>query len=85
MIKIENDCVGCPPEMGCLGSSCPMRNSVHFYCDVCKDEVEELYYLDNYLLCEECYLKSSDKITSDNYEDYMDTCGDYVYEEDYEY
>ena len=26
MIKYEDECVGCPPERGCLGSVCPNRN-----------------------------------------------------------
>ena len=45
MVEYENECVGCPPGMGCLGSSCPNRNVPHYYCDDCGDEVDsdELY------------------------------------------
>ena len=31
MIKYENECVGCPPERGCLGSSCPYMNVPRLY------------------------------------------------------
>lgn len=43
MVKIENDCVGCPPEMGCLGSSCPYRDVPHYYCDDCGCEDDTFY------------------------------------------
>lgn len=57
MKKIENDCVGCPPEMGCLGSSCPKRNIVRYYCDYCGNE-DKLYHYDDDEVCEECLLKN---------------------------
>ena len=47
MIKYENDCVGCPPEIGCLGSSCPNRNVPHTYCDRCSDEAQLYAHNDN--------------------------------------
>lgn len=56
MRKVEDECVGCPPEIGCLGSSCPNRNVVRFYCDECKDE-DTLYHYDGEELCRECLLK----------------------------
>lgn len=65
MVKYENECVGCPPEIGCLGDSCPNRNVMHLYCDKCKDDCEELYDYDGEELCEECLLDSFDKITLD--------------------
>lgn len=54
MKKLENECVGCPKEMGCLGSSCPNRNVPHFYCDECGEEDEKIYYYDGEELCIEC-------------------------------
>lgn len=54
MIRYENECVGCPPEMGCLGSLCPNRKVPYYYCDKCKEEVDELYEVGNKDLCEDC-------------------------------
>ena len=65
MTKYENECVGCPPEIGCLGSGCPNRNVKHLYCDKCGEDVEELYKVDGEELCEECLLKRFKKITLD--------------------
>lgn len=62
-VKFENECVGCPKEMGCMGDSCPNRNVKHLYCDICGADVGTLYYEGNYELCEECLLKTFDKIT----------------------
>lgn len=57
MKKIENDCVSCPPEMGCLGSSCPYRDVIRYYCDYCGNE-EKLYRYGDDEVCEECLLKN---------------------------
>jgi hypothetical protein len=59
MKKIENECVGCPPEIGCFGISCPNRNVVRFYCDRCGAE-GTLYHYDSEELCQECLLKEFD-------------------------
>ena len=56
MIKVENECVGCPPEMGCMGSSCPYMNVTRYYCDDCKDETT-LYEYEGQELCADCVLK----------------------------
>ena len=53
MIKYENECVGCPPEMGCLGNSCPYKNVPHFYCNKCGKE-KDLYHFDGEELCIDC-------------------------------
>lgn len=55
---IENECVGCPPEMGCLGSACPKRNVHRYYCDKCGQEYEsnELYVVDGEDICSDCIL-----------------------------
>jgi hypothetical protein len=63
MIKYENDCVGCPDGMPCLGNSCPNRRVPHLYCDKCGEEAEKLYDLDGENLCEECVLDSLDTVT----------------------
>lgn len=53
MKRIENECVGCPPEMGCLGSACPNRNVERFYCDKCGDEAK-LYNYEDGEYCIDC-------------------------------
>ena len=62
MITYEDECVGCPTEMGCMGSDCPNRNVKHLYCDKCKDDVEKLYKYDGQEICEECLLKEFEVI-----------------------
>ena len=65
MIKYENECVGCPPERGCLGEGCPNRNVPYYYCDECGEEYspEELYDYDGQMLCTECLLSKFKKIS----------------------
>ena len=67
MIKYENECVGCPPERGCLGSSCPYINVPRLYCDVCGEEDEELYEYDDEQLCADCLRKKFKLITVEDY------------------
>lgn len=57
MITYEDECVGCPTEMGCIGSACPNRNVKHCYCDECGDDVEKLYRFDGDELCLDCIEK----------------------------
>lgn len=54
--RIENECVGCPPEIGCLGSACIHKKVTRYYCDECKYEYEpdELYVFDGEELCHDC-------------------------------
>ena len=59
MVKYENECVGCPPELGCLGSACPNRNVPHLYCDKCGEEVDEFYEDE---LCIDCVEASSEEV-----------------------
>ena len=63
MIEYENECVGCPPEIGCLGDNCPYSHVKHLYCDECGDEVGTLYDLDNSQYCEKCVLGQLHKHT----------------------
>lgn len=64
MIKFENECVMCPPEMGCLRDSCPNMHVPHFYCDDCGDEVRpgELFEFDGEELCIDCIKKRLDVV-----------------------
>ena len=64
MIKFENECCDCATESyPCMGSNCPNRNVKHLYCDVCKNDCETLYIEGSYELCEECLLKTFERIT----------------------
>ena len=54
MKEVQDECVGC--GLYCLGSSCPNRNVVRFYCDKCGDETT-LYDYDGQELCADCLLE----------------------------
>lgn len=60
MKKYENECVDC--GLPCMGSACPNRNVLRFYCDECGEE-EELYNYDGRELCIECIKKDLEKVT----------------------
>lgn len=45
MIRYENDCVGCPDGVPCIGESCAYRNVPHIYCDMCGGETNENDYM----------------------------------------
>lgn len=62
MITYENQCVGCPKEMGCLGVGCPNRNVVIMECDACHDDCETLYEYNGLELCGSCLLAQYPKI-----------------------
>ena len=59
MRTIKDECVGCSPGMGCLGSSCPNKNVKRYYCDKCGGdfESEELFVVDGEDVCVNCILK----------------------------
>lgn len=55
MLKYEDHCCDCAtPNYPCRGSSCPNKNVPVHYCDKCKEEIAEVYYVDGKELCEEC-------------------------------
>lgn len=56
MRKHENECVGCPPEMGCIGRACPNLDVLYLYCDACGDEDSEMYHYDGQDYCTECLI-----------------------------
>ena len=62
MKRVENQCVGCPPEMGCLGTACINRNVVIFTCDRCNNDEETLYEWDGQEVCLDCIM---DEIEND--------------------
>lgn len=61
MLKNEDHCVGCPPELGCLGDGCPHRNVPHWFCDKCERECDrdELRILDGKQLCYDCFCEEA--------------------------
>lgn len=59
MIVMVNECVGCPPEMGCMGAACPNKNVERHVCDECGNEAE--YALDDEELCKDCLREILDK------------------------
>ena len=61
MIVLENECVGCPPEMGCLGDGCPYINVPHYHCDKC-DEETTLYHFDGKHLCINCIKEELEEV-----------------------
>lgn len=56
MREVLDECVSCPPELGCIGSACPYKNVVRYFCDECGEE-GKLYHYEDEELCEECLLK----------------------------
>lgn len=74
MVKIIYDkggCVGCPTEMGCLGSMCPYCWELIMTCDMCHEEGDKLYRGEDGIdYCEECRDKLFVCITPDNAGDY---------------
>lgn len=57
MIRYENECVGCPEDMGCLGSVCPYIKVPRLYCDECGNEEDTLYSYHDKAFCAECFLE----------------------------
>lgn len=65
MRTVTDECCSCATESyPCLGSSCPNRNVVRYYCDRCKEEFypEELYQYESEEVCAECILKDFERI-----------------------
>lgn len=56
MIKIEDHCVDCPPELGCLGDACPYLHEKHYYCDECDEEWDpgDMIEIDGKMICPDC-------------------------------
>lgn len=61
-VRYEDQCVGCPPERGCLGNSCRYKNVPIWYCDECGEEDVDLYEADGKDVCADCALNLLPKI-----------------------
>lgn len=65
MVREENDCCGCAvPAYPCLGDACDLRHARHYYCDECKEEVDQgdLYYFEGRKLCIDCIKKELEEV-----------------------
>lgn len=60
MTRYEDQCVGCPPEIGCLGAVCPNKNVKIYECDNCHDIFYVLYDYNGEQLCADCVLEKLD-------------------------
>lgn len=56
MIVYEDMCVGCPPELGCLGRGCPYGEPIPIHvCDRCENNSDDcLYIYEDEELCYNC-------------------------------
>ena len=66
MRSVESDCVGCPPDMGCTGSSCRYYRVLRYYCDECGEEAD-LYYFEGQELCINCIEKLLEKVEGEEF------------------
>lgn len=66
MKKVVNECVGCIPEMRCIGDVCPNKNITRFYCDRCGTE-DKLYHYEGEEICEECLLEEFDVVAGSDW------------------
>lgn len=82
MRVIEDNCVGCPEELGCLGEACPYRHMHIDYCDICGDDLAECK-IDNQDMCEECakeyLLDVFNNLTIDEKADVLEVEFKYIY------
>ena len=62
---VENECVDCPDDMGCIYTACPYYEVVRYYCDICGEEAE-LYCWNGDQLCIDCILKQLERVEYDD-------------------
>ena len=67
MIRIEDECVDCPSDIGCIGNACPYKNVPRLYCDECGEE-NTLYWWDGQQLCLDCIEALLERVDIDDYE-----------------
>lgn len=67
MLRIEDECVGCP--QGCI--NCGRRHVTRLYCDECETEVSEpsdLRWFDGKQLCEKCILDKFEEVREEDFD-----------------
>lgn len=53
MVRVESDCVGCTPDLPCIGGGCLYYGDrPHYYCDECGSEAD--YEVDGEHYCKDC-------------------------------
>lgn len=58
MVSEENRCSGCDAALyPCIGDSCSLRHCRVLICDLCGDEVNKLYRVDDGEYCATCVLE----------------------------
>ena len=67
----KGECVGCPPEMGCMGAKCPQCNVIRIYCDICNNETDEVYRISGLDICDDCLADFRISIHDDNLDRYI--------------
>ena len=78
MRKCGSECVGCKSfGLPCM-ADCPNKNVVRLFCDLCMQEAQELFSLENGEVCEDCLLLYAA-------EKKCDRCGKTPYESLYDY
>lgn len=70
MVKYQDECVGCPREIGCLGNACPHIHVPVYYCDKCgrDTEYEHLRRLEGGDICTSCFFDTVDEDHPNPYE-----------------
>lgn len=63
MIVTVDECVCCPPEMGCLGAACPNLNVERHVCGKCREPAE--YEFEGEELCADCFEERLNEAWSD--------------------
>lgn len=53
MRSYENQCVGCPPDIGCMGEACKYMNVPVNHCDRCDNE-DAIFEIDGNDYCGNC-------------------------------
>lgn len=56
-VRYENQCVDCPPEIGCNKPYCKNWNVPIWFCDKCGEENVTLYEVDGEELCLDCAIE----------------------------
>ena len=65
MLAIENECVGCPSNMPCIYEACRHYKTVHYYCDKCDEEADDLFKWNEEEWCLDCIINDLERVEYD--------------------